>query len=225
MKFAVLLAGILAGFAFATPTLLGHRYADTISPNIPRSNEIFSQPFSIEALVNGAAFSQGDSWMMADDFTAPSNGVADYVEIWAVYTGTKAPNLIIQFREDVGDTGPGAILSETVSSSFVHTNTGYSMWGYQLWKSDAAFSSSIPITQGTIYWLALQTTGGTGSSFWLCTNNETFPGRMSYFSQDNGTNWSSSLAQWGVEYTQFFTLTGTLTALNRSSWGSIKTLF
>ncbi len=179
-----------------------------------------SQPFVYENLANGLGFSSPNSWMIADDFTAPSGSYIDLVQIWAIYASGNATGFNIQLRADSGS-GPGSIVSSHTSTSCTHVNTGFTSWGYPLYYTEIT-TSNIPFSSGVKYWFALQTTGGAGAHYWLCAN-QTWAD-MTYFSANNGSSWSSSQEEWGAPYEQFLILTGYL-PLDRSSWGGIKALF
>ncbi len=221
MRIFALLTIVLAGFALAADTSLGHLSdAVTIIPEIAGDDIICSQPFVFAGLVNGVGFSSPNSWMIADDFTYAYGGYIDRIEIWAIYASGNATGYNIQLRAE-GAPGPGSIVSSHTSSAVNHISTGFSSWGYALWYSDITVGN-ITFTGGTKYWLAMQTTGGAGAHYWLATN-QTWAD-MTYFSANNGSSWSSSQTEWGAPYEQFMILSGS-TALTRDSWGAIKTLF
>ncbi|MFO7626948.1 MAG: hypothetical protein R6V62_06800 [Candidatus Fermentibacteraceae bacterium] len=208
-----------------SPDNLGH--IPSVSPEAallgdPLWEEYYccSQPFVYENLANGLGFSSPNSWMVADDFTYPFDGYIDLVQIWAIYASSNATGFNIQLRADSGS-GPGSIVSSHTSTDCTHSNTGYTSWGYPLYYT-LITTPNIDFTGGTKYWFAMQTTGGSGAHYWLCAN-QTWAD-MTYFSQNNGSTWSSSQAEWGEPYEQFLILTGYL-PLERDSWGGIKVLF
>lgn len=219
MRFVAMLSLVLAGFAFAA-TDLGHIDAETITPEIAGTDVICSQVFVYANLVNGVGFSSPNSWMIADDFTFAQGGYIDFVQIWAIYASGNATGFNIQLRAD-GGAGPGSVVSSHTSTACTHANTGYTNWGYPLYYTEIT-TPQITFVAGTKYWFAMQTTGGAGAHYWLCTN-QTWAD-MTYFSANNGSSWSSSQTEWGAPYEQFMILSG-FTSLTRDSWGSIKTLF
>jgi len=217
---------VLMLFLIQSPDNLGH--IPSVSPEmsllggLPWEEHYCSQPFVYENLANGLGFSSPNFWMVADDFTSPTSGYIDLVQIWAIYASGNATGFNIQLRADSG-AGPGSILSSHTSTSCTHANTGFTSWGYPLYCTEITyFNLPIFFLGGTKYWFALQTTGGAGAHYWLCAN-QTWAD-MSYFSANNGYNWSSSQFEWGTPYEQFMILTGYL-QLDRSSWGEIKALF
>ena len=210
-----------------SPDNLGH--IPSVSPEMsllgaPQWEEYYccSQPFVYENLANGLGFSSTNSWMIADDFNmALQTGFIDRIELWAIYSSANCTGFNIQIRHDTGGAGPGSIAASTTSSGVSHTNTGYTNWGYTLWYTDV-----YPVQQLSFadekYWLAMQTTGGAGAHYWLATS-QTWA-EMTYFSQNNGSTWSSSQATWGAPYEQFMILSANV-ALERDSWGAVKALF
>ncbi len=221
MKFVAMLSLVLAGFAFAADTSLGHIDAVQIVPEIAGEDIICSQPFNYSALANGLSFLGANGWMMADDFTYDQDAYIDFIEIWAIYAGGNPADYNIEFREDTGGSGPGELYESFNATGVDHTNTGLTQWGYQLWYSEITVDPQ-SFTGGTKYWLAMQTSGSAGNDFWLSAN-QTWAD-MNYFSQDNGTSWTSSQGMWGTAYECFMILSGG-TSLTRDSWGAIKTLF
>jgi len=220
MRIVVLVALMVAAFAFADATQLGEISAHAGIPAVAGDDIICSQPFDYGTLINGVGFSSPNSWMIADDFTYAMDANIDQIEIWAIYASGNATGYNIQVRND-GGAGPGTVYASGVSSGVVHTNTGLSQWGYPLWYS--VIDADLDFVGGSTYWLAMQTTGGAGAHYWLATPN--VYDDMTYFSQDNGSTWQSSQTAWGAPYDQFMIISGFNNSLTRDSWASIKTLF
>jgi hypothetical protein len=219
MRIYTLVSLMLASLAFADDTQLGAIEAQLGVPVVAGDDIICSQPFVFATLINGGGFSSGDDWMVADDFTCAYDDNIAFIEIWAVYASSNATGYNIQLRAD--GTGPGAIYASCVSTFVVHENTGLVSWGYPLWYS--AISADLDFIGGHTYWLAIQTTGGAGSHYWLASNN--VYGDETYFSADNGYTWMSSSQAWGQALDQFMIISGPYISLSRDSWASIKTLF
>jgi hypothetical protein len=190
-------------------------------PDYPGCELIYGLPFMYEDLEDASFFMA--PYMTADDFTCTNSGYIDFIEIWAVYVytagGGKPSNFNIELR-NTGAAGPGSIVSSHASTSANHTNTGYTYLGHSLWYTEITVDN-IFFNGGTEYWLAIQTTGNPGWHGWLCTT-QTW-GDMSYYSQNNGASWESSLSHFGTAYGQFMVLSGSV-GLSRNSWGAIKTL-
>jgi len=210
---------MLASFAFADDTQLGAIEAQFGVSVVAGNDIICSQTFNYATLINGGGFNSGNSWMVADDFTWAVDDNIALIEIWAVYVSSNATGYNIQLRID--GTGPGDIYTSGASTFVVHENTGLVSWGYPLWYS--AISADLDFVGGHTYWLAIQTTGGAGSHYWLASNN--VYGEETYFSADNGFTWTRSSNQWGQALDQFMIISGPYNSLSRDSWASIKTLF
>lgn len=216
----MIVLSILVGFASVGG--LPH-IAGSSSPVLPPTPDYYdvacSQPFSYGNLVSGLGFSGSNSWMLADDFTttAPSN--VNFIEIWAIYTAGNPTSFRIQFRSDAS--GPGTILTDFNTTAVFHTNTGITSWGYPLWYTEISPGVTFTANPGTKYWFCMQTLSG-GMSYWLCAN-QTWAD-MTYYSGDNGSTWITSQQAYGAPYEQFMILSD-IVALERNSWGGIKSLF
>lgn len=221
MNAITLLTLLSAGLAAAADPGLGVTAdVEPIFPDDPGGDLIYGLPFVHEDLEDAPYFMA--PYMTADDFICTNSGYIDFIEIWAIYLagGGNPSNYNIELR-NTGAVGPGSIVSSHASTNVNHTNTGYTLWGYTLWYSEITVDN-IFFNGGTEYWLAIQTIGNTGSHGWLCTT-QTW-GDMSYYSQNNGASWESSLSHFGTAYGQFMVLSGSV-GLARNSWGAIKTLF
>lgn len=190
------------------------------SPTIRLVSEdwLCSQPFNYDDLANGLGFSTNHDWMMADDIFSSWEEGLFRIEIWAIYAESNPQGVLIQIRSDL--VGPGSVIDSGSSNSLNHEDTGFSQWGYPLWYTDISVAE-IDVPAGKS-WLALQTIGN-GNNYWLAAGQQWAD--MSYFSQDNGSMWSSSQQTWGTPYEQFMVLNRWFPSLERHSWGAIKALF
>ncbi len=221
MRITLVIALLVAGFAVADATQLGHLEGAVAVGGTIAGDDIFcSQPFDFGALENGVGMSEGNGWMITDDFNPADGGTIDMVEIWAIYAAGNTTGFNIELREDAS-AAPGAIIDTYGSTAVDHTNTGMSQWGYSLWYT-IIDTEDIMVDGGMIYWLVLQTVTGTGPDYWLAGPNAN--GGMTYFSDNGGSSWQSSQNAWGAPYDQFMIISGTV-SLSRDTWGTIKTLF
>jgi hypothetical protein len=180
---------------------------------------VCSQPFVYANMDNGLGFSSNNSWMIADDFTPVAQANINCFEIWAIYASGNPSSILVQFRSD--SSGPGTVLDDYTTTELSHENTGLSSWGYPLWYTVISPGITFTASQGTKYWLCLQTTSG-GTSYWLCALQ--MWADMSYFSQNNGSTWASSQSTWGTAYEQFMIISD-IVSLERDTWGGIKAMF
>lgn len=191
-----------------------------VTPPLPDYYDVAcSQPFNYSALASGLGFSGSNSFMLADDFTTTSPSNINYIEIWAIYTSGNPTSFRVQFRSDAS--GPGAILTDFNTTAVFHVNTGLSWYGYPLWYTEISPGVTFTASPGTKYWFCLQTLTG-GMSYWLSAS-QTWAD-MAYHSSNNGSTWLSSQQVFGAAYEQFVILSD-IVALERNSWGGIKTLF
>lgn len=193
-------------------------FSPSMSP-LEYEDVVCSQPFAYADLANGLGFSSNNSWMIADDFTPAAQSNINCFEIWVIYASGNPSSMLIQFRSD--DTGPGTILYDFTTTELFNMDTGLTSWGYTLWYTIISPGITYTVSQGTKYWFCLQTTSG-GSSYWLCAQQ--MWADMTYFSQNNGSTWSSSQSTWGQPYEQFMILSD-IVSLERDTWGGIKALF
>jgi hypothetical protein len=192
------------------------------------ANVIYGVPYAGGTQTNGLGFSSGNSWMIADDFRVTWNrSDLREIELWAIYATSNCTGMRVQLRMNASG-GPGDIFWQVTSAPVVHYPTGYSGWGYPFWYTKVTLPEPYydELTPGTTYWMALQTAGGSGSHYWLCRNNAGGTDyNMCWFSQNNGSSWTSSQAQWGTAYQQFFVLIGLHVALEHETWAEIKASF
>jgi hypothetical protein len=210
----ILLVLVIATLAFANN--LGHVFCDPITPQV--NDYICSQPFNYSNISNALGFSDTNNWMIADDFIYPADGFIEYIEIWAIYTGTNPTGFNVQLMSD--NSMPDEILVQASTIDVNHEDTGLYKWGYKIYFTTIVLTEPMPFYAYTKYWFALQTTGGTNQNYWICTL-QTWAD-MTYFNNNN--NWASSYATWGYAYEQFIIISGR-TSLSRSTWGSIKASF
>lgn len=186
----------------------------------PETDDWFcSQPFTFENLQNGLGFSQNYSWMVADDYyvTTPHQGFT--MMLWAIYSYSAPDDFVVQIRSDNPVGGPGPVAYTGEPDQVHHEETGYSQWGYSLWCTEIDLYMYYPPGKN---WLALQAVSYS-ACYWLAGLQQW--NDMSYFSDNNGSTWTSSEEEFGAPYEQFIVLSGWPLALERESWGQIKALF
>jgi len=203
MRYLPLICMLVVGVAFGTETDLGHRgpYPDpTISHiSFPYTSEAaVSQPFIFENITNGLGCNASNSWMIADDATPPWMVQFWSWYYWVLYTGSPATTWKLQARNNSG-TGPGMTILWTENvTDVMNTSTGLYGWGYLIYTCWATPQSPYGPTPAVKIWLCFQSMNCSGTSY-LCAVNQTWADQC-YFSQNNGTSWSSSTANWGVAY-------------------------
>jgi hypothetical protein len=228
MRYLSLVYILVVDVAFGTETDLGH-VGPYPNPTITHldfpatDGVIVSQPFVYENMTNGLGCSASNSWMIADDTTPPSDSPFQYWQYWVLYTGSTATTWKIQVRNDV--TGPGASVLWTWDVTGVtNTSTGLFGWGYLVYS--VAANPPGPwynYGAGTKIWLCFQSLNGSGTTY-FCAVNQTWADQC-WFSQNNGTSWTSSTSNWGVPYELPMIIIGYGALLERDTWGSIKSTF
>jgi hypothetical protein len=227
MRYLFVLCVLVVGVAFGTETDLGHRgpFPDPTITHLDFPADdwvIVSQPFIFANMTNGLGCNSTNSWMIADDCTPASSWTMGRFQFWALYTGSPATTWKIQVRNNT--TGPGTTVLWTKDVTGVtNTSTGLYGWGYLVYSCVAipTYPYYTPAT-GVKIWLCFQSQNGTGTTY-FCAANQTWADQC-YFSTNNGNSWSSSTANWGVAY-ELTMIVICPTALERDTWGSIKSTF
>ena len=140
------------------------------------------------------------------------------VVLWMCFTGAIPADIFIQIAEDNGDINPNtstSLISGNLVPSIVAT--GDLLFGYPINEVTLPFPSATSVTAGDLYWLEVGTLPG---SYWVYQDPIIFGTSMWYLSagqyyelSESGNNWDS-----------FFEIR-TPVALERHSWGAIKTSF
>lgn len=228
MKYPVALCVILVGVAFGMETDLGHRgpYPDPSISQIgfPSTDDaIVSQPFLFRNMTNALACNASSSYMIADDATPAGSMPLGIFQFCALYTGSVATTWKIQARNHAA--GPGTTVLWTAEiGNVVNTATSLYAWGYPLFACVATPTTGqlySPVA-GTKIWLCFQSLNGSAMTY-FCAANQTWADQC-FFSQNNGSTWTSSTAQWGVAY-ELTMIVSTPVALEHDTWGSIKSTF
>lgn len=225
MKYLLVLCVLLAGVAFGAESELGYVAPHTQGAFIghfPSTDDVIvSQPYNFAGMTNGLGCNASSSWMIADDATPSSSALMGVFEWWALYTGSAATTWKLDIRNN--GTGPGTTVLWTQNLTVVNTSTGLYGWGYLVYNCDAnAVSPYYAPVAGTKIWLCYQSSNGSATTY-FCAANQTWADQC-YFSQNNGTSWTSSTGSWGTAYELFMIVT-TPTALERDTWGAIKSTF
>ncbi len=222
MKLFTFLLLVIAASVFASgPSELGlceNTYTGTTAPESDAAL-LFSQTYSFGALLNGYRHIE-----MCDDFIIEGGDVyLEEIVIWMIYAGSQPTDYALRLAEDSGDSDPNnatVIWEETVSCS--HIDTGDDNWGYDIYETTCTISSdAYPLlTGGTRYWLMLVFKG---DEYWLVEN----PIFGNYAWTSDGTTWyrTDDPSTFAAAADAFFDLYGTRTALNRNTWGNIKSTF
>jgi hypothetical protein len=231
MSYLYLLCTLAAGVAFGMESDL-----DRLGPcpdpaqsspslgGLPSTDDaIVNQPFALADLTNGLGCSLAQSWMLADDITPPAAQPLGIIQFWTLYSGSPATTWNFQCRNNA--LGPGSVVlwsADVINVS--NLESGLQMSGYPIYISIATPTAGqlyFPVP-GIKVWFCFQSQNGTGISYVCCAGQ--IWADQCYFSTNSGTGWSSSTAQWGMAY-ELFMVIGSPTALERDTWGSIKSTF
>lgn len=220
MKSSLVCLVILASILLANPWMEGH-FEGTPYPLPGTDDVIDSNPFDPAHLVSTALAIYGNYWV-ADDFTpAYDNSVAS-LTFWDLSTGTMPTSVDAYFWADLPP-GPGAELwNGTISgTNLTHTYIGVTFGGYPIYMTVADLPNTdyFSVTGGTTYWTTIQRTDGTN---FYCLLDDEVTGMCIFY--NHGSGW---FGIYTIVYTvvdMFRIIEGTV-ALERETWGAIKTQF
>lgn len=224
MKFVFFVLALTVAVAFAdTHAELGAVHPSGSGYGGPGTDaNVFDQPYDFTALINGFAHTE-----MVDDFILGSDATIQAIQMWLIYSGSNPTTTELFILEDSGDSDPATateIWRETVDCT--HIDTGDDQWGFDIWETTYTLTADAypDLTAGTRYWLGLvfQLPGG-GQEYWLVED----PVWGSYLWTTDGTTWwrSDSPDTFAQAADAFFALYDSPVALQRDTWGSIKSIF
>ena len=187
---------------------------------------VYSQTYSYGELVNGYSnYGAGDRWV-CDDFILTDDCTIDSIIVWQIYEGGRPSWMNIVFSEDTGDSDPNtAVEVWSASAPCINEWIDY-IFGYDIYKTTIVViesgESPPELSAGTRYWLEVQA-DITDNCFLLVGTWAN--GSYTWYNDGSGV-WVRSDIQFGEGTDAFFELYGYETsALESSTWGSIKTLF
>ncbi|MCD4669590.1 MAG: hypothetical protein K8S14_04020 [Actinomycetia bacterium] len=215
MKLLTLCLTVCTALAFAEGySELGPLHTIGTSP-VSTDDIAFSQSYAYANLLNGYSANS-----MADDFILAANASIDSVVVWMIYIGAQPANVDVAFYQDTGDSSPAtatSVWSGTASATYI--DTGDDNWGFDIIETTLVLPSYPFLTAGVYYWLEI--TLNYNVDFWLVQN-------WSVLSQCwvlNGSTWTRSDDAYSESTDAFFDLYAAPVALERETWGSIKTIF
>ena len=228
MKLFIFITVICIFSALADPPdeLGSFRITDGGHQRIDNRSCVYSRPYDYSEFVNGYSnYGAGDRWV-CDDFVLTADCTIDSIVVWHIFTVEKPAWMNIVFSEDTGDSDPNtAVEVWSDSAPCINEWVDY-IFGYDFWKTTIFVNASgqpLPVlSAGTRYWLEVQA-DIVNNCFLLVGTWAN--GSYSWYNDGSGV-WVRSDIQFGEETDAFFELYGYETsALESSTWGSIKTLF
>ncbi len=219
MKLLVVLLVVVA-MSFASSTMRGE-FEGMPNP-LPGTDDIVDTNAYDAAHAFNTAFAIFTDYWVADDFTPSNDYSIEILTLWDLSTGAMPTSVDAYFWEDAPP-GPGTELwNGTVSGGdLVHNATGITFAGYMIYMTVAALPNTdyFMATSGVTYWTTFQRTDGTNL---YCIQDDEVEGTESY--RDIGSGWVPGSTTGYPATDMFRIIEGTL-ALDRDTWGTIKTLF
>lgn len=164
------------------------------------------------------AFASFGDYVTADDMTLSTDAEVQELTYWTLTTAASMPTSCSTLLYQDTGSGPGTEM-EDVTSTVVNTATGISFGSYTVYESDCTPGTPISADVGTTYWITVQRQS---ADTWYFLAGTTVRGQECYLYNSGWVTWSS---QGYAPSDMFRILYGSLTPLDRGTWGSIKTLF
>jgi len=222
MKSSLVCLTILVSLIHAHPSMEGH-FVGTPYP-LPATDWLVDTNAYDQAHQYSTAFAIFTDYWVADDFTPSFDAYIEVLTFWDLSTGTMPTSVDAYFWEDAPP-GPGTELwSGTVNgTNLTHTDIGVTFAGYPIYMTVADLPNTdyFLAWSGVTYWTTIQRTDGT--NFYCILDDEV---RDTECYRDIGSGWVPGSTT-GYDSTDMFRIVGDgyFPALERDTWGSLKTLF
>lgn len=179
-----------------------------------------SYTFSVSELYE-TAYANFDAYITADDIHLAMDATIDEIAFFMLSTSSMPTSVDVYFYTDTG-TGPGSEITST-SASVSTTAVGYQFAGYEIYETLCTLASGFSVIGGETYWIG---PNRPGSDTLYSLVGITVRGQESYLSQDTGATWVTWSSQGYAPTDMFRVVYGTPeTALERGTWGNIKSTF
>jgi len=223
--FLVLFVCVAASFASSTLTgPIGGEY----NLNLPSTDDVVDTNAYESATMYTTAYGSSGDYYVAEDFTPSGNFYITDVSWWTITTAaTPAPSGVeVIFYTDAAP-GPGSVLWSGVPIALNHIDTGVTFAGYVVWLTTATLPDTDYFTanSGTTYWVCMHRTDG--SNFFIVLDT-VVRGTECYRVDVTGGSYVPGSTTGSPLYDPadvFQIIEGTTTALDRSTWADIKTIF
>jgi hypothetical protein len=211
-----------------------YRAYDIVAPSpglrspllLPATDDVLlSQPYNHDLINNAYQFSSGANWMIAEDIHLNEDCILQTVEFWAAFTNPVLPTTYnLGILHDTGSGPGGAFLWYSPESDLVYEDFD-EFYGYTVWRVVITLSEQVVLPGPGIYWLSMQAVIGGIDAYLFMANNQPGWYEQAYVTSNNGNTWNTCHARFGFVGGAFLILYGETTALERCTWGGIKSLF
>jgi len=219
MKSSLVCLAVLTSLILANSEMEGH-FVGTPYP-LPATDWLVDTNAYDQAHQYSTAFAIFTDYWVADDFTPlGSDQDVSILTFWTLSTGTMPTSVDAYFWADAPP-GPGTELWNGTSSGtdLTHTDIGVTFAGYTIYMTVANLPGYFLALSGTTYWTTIQRTDGT--NFYCILDDEV---RDTECYRDIGSGWVPGSTT-GYDPTDMFRIISNSNALERETWGSLKTLF
>jgi len=219
MKLVSAVIIILAAFAAASSSIEGH-WEGTITPWPATDDIIDSNPLS-GPIYSTAYAVFGDYWV-ADDLLVTFTATVETVTYWILSTGTMPTSLNVYFLDD-GDPGPGVELWSESTTDLTFNNSGVTFAGYVIYIGVMNLPNTdyFVVNPGVTYWTGFHRDDGVNLYVILDTEVN---GTECYRIITASGPWVPGSTT-GYDPTDLLRIIEGTIALDRDTWGALKTLF
>ncbi len=220
MKFAFIFLSIIISIVVARPVWEGH--VEGVHIPLPETDFVFDTNAYDPAHVYSNAFGNFGNYWIADDFTPSYSGQITVLTFWTVSTTTNPTGLEATIYGD-GYPGPGTILWQNLVSDIIWANSGVTFAGYPIYICfiDLPNLDYPNIWAGTTYWVTAHREDG--ENLYAIVDDEV-SGSESYRILAGGGDWVPGSST-GYDPVDMFRIIEGTVALDRATWGMVKTLF
>ncbi len=226
MKFFVLCLTLCAALAFADVSELGALHSAGEIPPAASDDIVFAQTYVYANITNGIRLTAYPCYW-ADDFVLAANADIQNIRFWIVYNGGTAPTTYdLAFSLDNGDSDPSTATTVWSQSAVPATlvDTGDDQWGLDIYEVTCAVVAPFPsLLSGERYWLECLFQSDIITNDFILMQNLVYPSAF-YLSTD-AVSWTRIDDYGQPESDVFFELYNTPVALQRNTWGTIKSIF
>jgi len=180
---------------------------------------IYSNPFDASH-VYMTVFPICYYYRVADDFTPISTADVEFITIWTISITTNPSAMEVVFYSD-GDPGPGNVLWTQLATDVTWTETGLVFAGYDIYICEIELPNAdyFTVNGSSTYWMTAYRSDGFNL---YCLIDDEAEGMECY--RDVGSGWQTGSSTGYAPTDMFNLIEGTL-ALDRTTWGMVKTLF
>ena len=218
MRLVIVSLAVILAVSFADSTWEGH--TEGVHIPLPPTDDIIDTNAYDEEHVFSTAFAIFTNFWVADDFTPDYMADIEILTIWTVTTTTNPAAIEVFFYNDVAP-GPGVVLWTQLTTDITWTDSGVTFAGYTIYICEMSLPNAdyFTVNGGTTYWVTAHRSDGQNL---YSIHDDEVEGTECY--RDIGSGWVPGSTTGYAATDMFRIIEGTI-ALDRNTWGGLKTLF